>query len=114
MNAHPCAGHSCDHCYICDHLGICCGSVSAADRAALSGSRTVTQPARPVPVDTSRLQAAMDLHQLAPRPARSLAVVARQRLAELATPSERPALPPGKAAPLIDQLNAKETHHGNA
>jgi hypothetical protein len=27
--AHPCAGHACDHCYTCDELGVCCGSVSA-------------------------------------------------------------------------------------
>lgn len=23
----PCAGHECDHCWVCTHLGVCCGQV---------------------------------------------------------------------------------------
>lgn len=26
-HGHPCAGHDCDHCWICDGLGICCLTV---------------------------------------------------------------------------------------
>lgn len=26
-NHHPCAGHDCDHCWVCDDLGVCCAQV---------------------------------------------------------------------------------------
>lgn len=34
---HPCSGHmaTCDHCFVCDVVGICCASVSAAERRRL-------------------------------------------------------------------------------
>jgi hypothetical protein len=32
---HPCTDHTCDHCYLCDVVGVCCGSVSVAQRARL-------------------------------------------------------------------------------
>ena len=32
---HPCDGHSCDHCYICDVVGICCMALSAQQRKEL-------------------------------------------------------------------------------
>lgn len=34
---HPCAGHmaSCDHCYLCEILKICCASVPAGQRMRL-------------------------------------------------------------------------------
>jgi len=35
MTPHPCDGHACDHCYCCDVLRICCGSISAAERIRL-------------------------------------------------------------------------------
>jgi hypothetical protein len=35
MTGHPCAGHACDHCFLCDVVGVCCGSVSAAERTQL-------------------------------------------------------------------------------
>jgi hypothetical protein len=25
--SHPCDGHACDHCYLCDVVGICCATV---------------------------------------------------------------------------------------
>jgi hypothetical protein len=31
MTIHPCAGHACDHCHLCDVEGICCASVSTSD-----------------------------------------------------------------------------------
>ena len=24
---HPCEGHACDHCYLCDVVGVCCAAV---------------------------------------------------------------------------------------
>lgn len=39
MSSHPCADHSCDHCYLCDVVGVCCASVSREQRAQLEASR---------------------------------------------------------------------------
>lgn len=39
MTAHPCAGHDCDHCYICDELRVCCGSISAEQLVQLEAER---------------------------------------------------------------------------
>ena len=35
--SHPCAGHmaTCDHCFCCDVLGICCATIPAEARARL-------------------------------------------------------------------------------
>jgi hypothetical protein len=30
--SHPCDGHPCDHCYLCDVVGICCASVPSGTR----------------------------------------------------------------------------------
>lgn len=35
---HPCADHPCDHCYVCDVLGVCCASVSPDQRAQLEAN----------------------------------------------------------------------------
>jgi hypothetical protein len=37
MSTHPCSDHfsSCDHCFACDVLGICCASLSAEQQARL-------------------------------------------------------------------------------
>lgn len=39
MSPHPCAGHPCDHCYLCDVVGICCLTVRGVASAASSVSR---------------------------------------------------------------------------
>lgn len=39
MTGHPCAGHACDHCYLCDVLGICCATIPAEQRAQLEAGR---------------------------------------------------------------------------
>ncbi len=36
--AHPCEGHNCDHCYVCDVVGICCGTISSQTRAQLEAA----------------------------------------------------------------------------
>jgi len=40
VSSHPCADHldTCDHCVLCDTLGICCSSVSPEQRAELEAS----------------------------------------------------------------------------
>lgn len=35
MTTHPCDGHPCDHCYLCDVVGICCATVP--NHAAVDG-----------------------------------------------------------------------------
>ena len=37
---HPCAGHmdTCDHCYLCDVVGVCCASVPSSALASSTGS----------------------------------------------------------------------------
>jgi hypothetical protein len=42
MSPHPCADHPCDHCYLCDVVGICCQSAQAAQH--VSDSRPAAQP----------------------------------------------------------------------
>ena len=32
---HPCADHSCDHCYLCDVVGVCCMTISPDVRRQL-------------------------------------------------------------------------------
>jgi hypothetical protein len=32
---YPCDGHPCDHCYLCDVVGVCCMTVTAGQRAKL-------------------------------------------------------------------------------
>ena len=48
---HPCDGHPCDHCYLCDAVGICCMTVTAGQRAQLEAEH------RTEPID--RLHAAI-------------------------------------------------------
>lgn len=41
---HPCADHPCDHCYLCDVIGVCCQAVrDAASLAAPGGDAALRQ-----------------------------------------------------------------------
>jgi hypothetical protein len=40
---HPCDGHSCDHCFVCDHIGVCCSSLTQAEKDALFASGGVVR-----------------------------------------------------------------------
>lgn len=40
MSGHPCAGHACDHCYVCDVVGVCCASQHAPN----AGTTDVVSP----------------------------------------------------------------------
>lgn len=35
MSPHPCIDHPCDHCYLCDVVGVCCTTVTPSQRARL-------------------------------------------------------------------------------
>lgn len=49
---HPCADHmgSCDHCYLCDEVGVCCASISAADRARQEAERAASTDRLPAAI----------------------------------------------------------------
>lgn len=51
MSTHPCDGHPCDHCYLCDVVGVCCMTVPPGQRAQLEAEH------RTAPID--RLHAAI-------------------------------------------------------
>jgi hypothetical protein len=42
MNPHPCNGHACDHCYLCDVVGVCCRTVTPDQRALLEAEHRAT------------------------------------------------------------------------
>lgn len=55
---HPCDGHSCDHCFWCDVVGICCQTISPGQRAQVGADNqaqrerlriAIAQDARTVP-----------------------------------------------------------------
>ena len=39
LMANPCSGHACDHCFICDHVGVCCGSLTQSEKFGLVRGR---------------------------------------------------------------------------
>src|ERR1700729_4363551 len=51
MSPHPCTDHPCDHCYICDVVGVCCMTVTPSQRVRLEAEH------RAEPID--RLHAAI-------------------------------------------------------
>jgi hypothetical protein len=73
---HPCAGHPCDHCYVCDVLHVCCCSISAQQRAQLEAERR--QPyAGLVAAIVQKAGAEVGLPELVRRDARHLPASAR-------------------------------------
>lgn len=36
--SHPCDGHACDHCYLCDVVGVCCASAPPNTSGPVNGS----------------------------------------------------------------------------
>jgi hypothetical protein len=43
---HPCDGHRCDHCYLCDVVGVCCATVSPDERRRLEGEHQTSPSGR--------------------------------------------------------------------
>lgn len=86
--SHPCDGHACDHCYLCDVVGICCASVPAAGRASHSTSQHLPD----VRQHDQRLLDAIVAERQA---SRTNSFEQQVRAEVLALPaSARPALPP--------------------
>ena len=104
MACHPCQGHACDHCWLCE-LGICCMSANQSGAASNStGHDTGT---------LSDLREALTEDAHAGRTASRLRNLAAtdshwRRLAALhaATPL---ALPPGRPDPLITHLASAQS-----
>ncbi len=44
MSPHPCQGHPCDHCYLCDVVGVCCMTVAPGERARLAAEHRAGPP----------------------------------------------------------------------
>jgi len=100
MNPHPCANHiaSCDHCYCCDVLGICCAGLTAGQRARLEASAQA--PDRLRAALTEDAQHVVSLPELVRQEAQALPAAARLRLL---------AAPP--AASLFPDSSRKEALH---
>ena len=100
---HPCAGHACDHCYVCDVVGVCCSSVSAQERAQLEAGHH--QPYDGLAVVVAREAGeSPSLRELV------RADAGQQRLGPLPDAS-RPALPVAlKAGALLNQSRKEAVH----
>lgn len=107
MTSHPCAGHSCDHCFSCEVLGICCLtapavnpgvvdtiSATSATRGNLADLRTALSEDREQHAHVS-LQTVADAQTVAAHPDRP----------DDLEPGTMPlALPPGRGDPLVLRL----------
>jgi hypothetical protein len=89
---HPCDSHACDHCYLCDVVGICCMTVSSGQRAQLeaehrTGSSDWLHAA--ILADAQHVPAFADLVRLDAL-SRTIALPASISLGLLAAPSPDP------------------------
>lgn len=102
---HPCADHmaSCDHCWLCDELGVCCASVSAAQRTQLEAARNEPY-AGLVAVIVSEIGRVPTLAELL------RADVERQRLGR-ALPATPPLQLPALASESLPIESRKESNH---
>lgn len=96
MPCHPCTGHACDHCSICEDVGICCASSRSAAVTANAGTLSDLRDAlaenrRAGPV-VRHLRCLTDL------PDRTTAPTG---LAALHGVNSQLALPPGTTDPLL-------------
>ena len=96
--SHPCDGHACDHCYLCDVVGICCATVPSA--AHTSSSLSDAQ------ADAAVRSAVVDERDRLP----SLSVLVRIEAARALPPASEPAalLPPPSTDLLVDVIYGDE------
>ena len=102
--SHPCDGHACDHCYLCDVVGICCATVPSGPPAVAASCPDTGQLRQAVIDETKNLIGLSELLRL-----------------ELTTPHfeavpQPAALPPGPPAPDLsfDAHPHKEAEHVHA
>lgn len=103
MTHHPCDGHGCDHCYICDTLGICCGTVPGAQRQILLG-------AAPPSNGLAELRKALDTS--GPPRTRQLTATTFRSPTGLPTTKAAGELPSGMPDKTISSTRQKENRHG--
>jgi hypothetical protein len=141
MSCHPCADHmdTCNHCYLCDVVGVCCMTAPAPTQAAVSQSDGLTilrevlsqdDQSRPnltnlIQADAATSPGLADLiqsdvvWQIVDRPVpvrfvRSTAAVAEKQA--ILEPGPQPALPPASTPdPIFQQTHPtqKEKEHAH-
>jgi hypothetical protein len=102
MTPHPCDGHACDHCYCCDVLRVCCGSVSAAERVRLEAEHRWLTADRLLIAVRQEAQTTVSLTQLV-----------RQEVKDR-RPEQLPmvrALPPAPVLPIAQEPEPRKEHH---
>jgi hypothetical protein len=109
--SHPCDGHSCDHCYLCDEVGICCMTVPQSQRQVQA--RAVHAVRAAVVVDAAPEPSIAQLIREGPVQSR-LSVLIRQEggaadqqtppaaTSEVTLAPTRPLLPPGPSPDLFN------------
>jgi len=101
---HPCAGHSCDHCFCCDVLGICCATIPAELRVQLEAA------AQTVEAERFRRDVVAEAGQLATL-ADLICAEAEPGDPALSPGPYRLALPPAPAADATPANNFKEASY---
>ena len=121
MTSHdPCAGHSCDYCWICTDLGVCCGAVppikSLADRVPRIPSRDRTQELKAaIEAESSHLSMVdlvkidVEMRLLFGSETHTCNHDAQQQITTLNVSVSLPALPPGEDGGLFEKLQADIT-----
>ena len=101
---HPCDGHSCDHCYLCDVVGVCCSTVSTPAAGAGSTAASDLEVLRRAIVADS--DALAGLGQLIAADGASPA----SALEALAAAGNQLALPPVMASRPLEQPTKEDSH----
>jgi hypothetical protein len=100
---HPCEGHPCDHCYLCDVLGICCITVATGQH---------------VPPQAKDIAQADTLHDAIAQDAKTVIGVTelvrldaqRQRLGGALSAPSRLALPITTAEPVLNDTKKEAVY----
>jgi hypothetical protein len=102
MNTHPCDDHPCDHCYLCDVVGVCCTTVTPSQRVGLEAEH------RTAPIDRLRAAILADLGRT-PGFAELVRLEALQRQPKF--PASPPRLLPAAPIASIPHDQQKEAIH---
>jgi hypothetical protein len=111
MSCHPCAGHmaTCDHCYLCDVVGVCCMTAPATSQPAASPPDELTILREAIAEDGRSRSNLTDLiqsdaiRQVLDRPSPAVPTRFERRNASAPDgqsaiePRQQPALPPASA-----------------
>jgi hypothetical protein len=101
--SHPCDGHACDHCYLCDVVGICCATVP---HAAVRFSTPESRLREAIVQDAAGVRGLAQLIQDSPAE-QSLIQLIRAEPVKIIRQGPRPALLPGP--PRLNDSNSHTT-----